>query len=407
MSKLADQLSKYEGNHEITTVQPASLLVPEAVIFKGDWHRDHCGHSRSSRGWARTLACHFPTRLETMSLAHMTDGEINPHVLRHVGHLREVTATRYRRVFKHLRWSTVEGLRDQLMPKDVQMAEPRVQEDYLALTTAVVTDRLPAAMTQEELDVLALCPEVVDQVPIWRDESPGGRVGSPYDPGDMPDGVRVYTICKWQPQDAPHELLGYFLHAFTPGDKAALTIKTIPWAPTEGYPSPQESVAYWLKDETVKKNGWTPARIQRRVRVIDHVYDEFKFNEEGRPMVPEPPHFGEMAALHRDNNVYVSLSRTRPVSWGALDAGLAGNAVWAYPENVDMVPVREPFQQYLRIPKWRALPDPSVIGEFLRTPPGEERAARAISYHASGHILPQCSQALRELAQSEEAELYA
>src|SRR5690606_1153363 len=87
---------------------------------------------------------------------------------------------------------------------------------------------------------------------------------------------RFYNIGKWEPRKNQHQLIGAFLQAHTPKDRASLLIKTSSfgygsWA---NYPTAEQSVQHWLDDEQVKAQGWTKAHFDRLVRIVEKKISE-------------------------------------------------------------------------------------------------------------------------------------
>lgn len=118
---------------------------------------------------------------------------------------------------------------------------------------------------------------------------------------------RFYAIGAWQPRKHFHETIGAFLLAFHPSDDATLTIKTTKHL-VPGYPSPADSVAYWLRDDHVKQNGWTPTSLEQRVRIITSALPD-----------------DQILKLHFFSNIYVCASRGEAFCLPAFDAKVAGN----------------------------------------------------------------------------------
>ena len=126
----------------------------------------------------------------------------------------------------------------------------------------------------------------------------------------LPGPVRFYHIGKWEPRKDQHGILGVFLRAFEPGE-CKLYMKTSAWGPKlkSGYPeSPQESLSRWLTEPQVTARGWTIDNIGRDVFLIQQ-------------RLPAE----RLVALHRQADVYVTLSRGEGFDMPAFDAKLAGN----------------------------------------------------------------------------------
>lgn len=137
----------------------------------------------------------------------------------------------------------------------------------------------------------------------------------------VPTGKRFLNIAKWEPRKGQHALIGAFLTAFQPGEKASLTLKVSGFGKWKGYPSgPEESLEDWLADPAVQQRGWTKANVADRVRIEDRV-----FSDQG------------IAVLHALHNIYVSASHAEAWDYPAFDSVLAGNRLvyigWGGPED--------------------------------------------------------------------------
>jgi glycosyltransferase involved in cell wall biosynthesis len=120
---------------------------------------------------------------------------------------------------------------------------------------------------------------------------------------------RFYTIGKWEPRKNQHNLIGAFLMAFTPKDKASLFIKTSGYGTTwSQYPTCEQSLKHWMDNEEVRARGWTKEQFDRLIRVVDK-------------KLPE----SDIQQLHAKNNIYVSAGLGEAWDIPAFEAKLAGN----------------------------------------------------------------------------------
>lgn len=139
----------------------------------------------------------------------------------------------------------------------------------------------------------------------WEDSSPLARA---IERKPIPT-KRFYAIGLWQPRKGFHELVGAFLTAFRPGEAAHLTIKYREWR-WPGYPVPEESIAHWLAESTVRTNGWREDNLQPHLGLYGKHWPEDKIQ-----------------ALHFASNIYVSASHGEAFCLPAFDAKLCGNAM--------------------------------------------------------------------------------
>jgi glycosyltransferase involved in cell wall biosynthesis len=133
----------------------------------------------------------------------------------------------------------------------------------------------------------------------------------------MPGPPRFYHIGKWEPRKAQDKILEAFLLAFKPG-QAMLSMRcgalgqTVP-----GYPqSMHQALFNLLQRDDVKANGWTTTTVQKRIRLYPNRMSE-----------------GELLCLHREGDVYVTLSRGEGFDMPAMDAKLAGNLMLYTPSG--------------------------------------------------------------------------
>ncbi len=119
---------------------------------------------------------------------------------------------------------------------------------------------------------------------------------------------RFYSIGRWEPRKGFDTLLGAFMLAFKPGDKASLTIKYSGNGHWSGYVTPDEALRLALTFGA--DNGWTPESVGEHVALVGGRVSD-----------------SEITGLHFENNIYVSASHGEAFNWAAFDAKRAGNAM--------------------------------------------------------------------------------
>lgn len=118
---------------------------------------------------------------------------------------------------------------------------------------------------------------------------------------------KFYSIGSWQPRKGFHELLGAFLHAYGPTDRATLTIKYSGWKWGD-YPTPKESIVSWVNTPAVQSHGWNMSNVFTRVSLVGG-------------MLPRD----EIIRLHFMNNIYVCSSHGEAWCIPAFESKVAGN----------------------------------------------------------------------------------
>lgn len=126
---------------------------------------------------------------------------------------------------------------------------------------------------------------------------------------DPKGDVLFYTIAKWEPRKALHELLGAFLAEFRPDDAAVFGLKTNADGESvwDNYPKgPVASLRHWLAQPAVKANGWSPENVGNSIRIVTSRLSD-----------------AEMYRLHAAGHVYVSASHGEGFDFPAFDAMVA------------------------------------------------------------------------------------
>lgn len=313
--------------HHAAPGEPA--LLPMGVVYQGDWKRFGDGIARHVRDQAVALAtAGVPVWLQAVNEQGLLDGELEPQVLKDVGHLRHVTLSSIPICIRQIIFRDAASLRALILPAGARLAG-KEGEDTVYRSTIVYTswerDRIHGSM----VEILQRCGQV--WVPCERNRKAFVESGVPtekvfvvpypYDPASevccipaprgsesAPDGKRFYAIGKWEPRKRLHQLVGAFLTAFTPRDRASLTIKTHGWGSWSEYPTIEESIAHWSESAIARSRGWTPEAMNRRIRII-------------ASKIPE----SEIVDLHRKNNIYISAGAGEAWDLPAFDAKCAGN----------------------------------------------------------------------------------
>jgi len=325
-----DQMVPYLGEDDMRTpaaMRPEARVVADherGVLYRGPWETYADGFCEHTRRSARALAmAGVPTHLRSIS----------PKFRYPVGDERRID-----RDFADLLNASIASYATQVIqtvPSDGSLSSLVSYRNYPVEHQKYINERKAIYTVWERFsglgssDVRAL--NMVGQAWVGCeasatflkeagvDEKRLRVVPCPYMPGDPLQAlagrarrkgpVRFYHIGKWEPRKEQRNILGAFLMAFAPGE-AMLLLKTSESAPYfDGYPvGPEAALHAWLKDERVKKKGWTIANITRGVFII------------ARRLTDE-----QMVDLHRKGDVYVSLSRAEGFDMPAFDSKLAGN----------------------------------------------------------------------------------
>lgn len=330
--KMHDDAAELVGPKDYFAVgEPAEHA--HGVLYQAEWETEHDGTAVAARLHARALAAQgIPVLLKSFTgMVVNTDGVPEPvfaaglpeAVRAEVGKLPQTSIQTLSVIVRHLVVSRQSALENYLMPRHVLHSDPealmvmrRAMYESTITYTVWERDRIAQGIAAQ----LARCGQ--NWVPCRQNAMmliasgvPADKVyivPHPYEPTDpickligrRPyEDRRFYAIGRWEPRKGLHELIGAFMQAFRPGDSARLTIKTSggKW---KGYPSPDESVAQWLKTY----DYWTPEKLAEQVTVDVRRYPRSK-----------------ILKLHFDNNVYVLPSHGEAWALPAFEAKLAGN----------------------------------------------------------------------------------
>jgi len=320
---------------------------PLGVVFQGSWRVGADGFARHTRETVKALAkVGVPIHLQAM---HIGQGFVNEELPEEVRALEYLTRTSFERniiCIKQVIWTGYEMLLSLIRPRSLLHCPPQVVDSVLSRTivyTVWERDRVNkdevdllnrlgqvwvtnqdtfkafarSGVDADKLRVVPYCYEPDDVLADPDPENPGKSI---YSKGPswishpraatsaVPAGKRFYHIGKWESRKDHHRMIGSFLKAFRPTDDSSLLVKTSKFASGGGYLTPDESVAYWLEDPTVQRNGWTTETFNKRVRIVQKKISEQDIQE-----------------IHRRNNIYLSIGHCEGWDIPAFEAKLAGN----------------------------------------------------------------------------------
>ena len=303
------------------------------VLYQAEWETQWDGTAVAARLHARALAAQgIPVLLKSFSgVVVNAEGVPEPlfavglpdAVKAEVGTLPETSIGTLAILLKHLVVRGQGALDGYLMPRHVAHSDVMA---LLALRKAVYDSTITYTVWERDriapgiAQLLGRCGQAwvpcgQNAVALTRSGVPLDKVHvvpHPYEPTDpicrlterKPiTGRRFYSIGRWEPRKALHELVGAFMLAFRPGDDATLTIKTSPGS-WKGYPGPEESVAWWLK----RFDYWAADKLAAHVAIDQRRYPRSR-----------------ILKLHFDHNIYVSPSHGEAWNLPAFESKLAGN----------------------------------------------------------------------------------
>lgn len=297
--------------------------LPLGIEYHGPWKFAADGLGSHCREQVKALASTgLPLRLVSLGSSRLLNEELHEDV-RDVEYLSRVTFSQTAVAIKQFIFSSLDLVQELICPAKMRTeANEKLLGQYTILCTSWERDRVYPELVTELNKVAQVW------VPCERNRQAFASSGVknvrvvpyPYDPrrakiafprgsDAVPDGKRFYHIGKWEPRKNQHQLLGAFLQAFKPKEKASLLIKTSGFGGQwSNYPDPEESVQFWLEHPAVVSNGWTAEALDRRVRIISERITE-----------------ADIEALHQRNNIYVSSGLGEAWDIPSFDAKLAGN----------------------------------------------------------------------------------
>lgn len=341
---LPDELA---GRNITTNYFPDSVGAkhPHGVLYQGEYETPTDGTARAVRLHAKALASTgVPLLLRSFSnVVVSAQGVVEPvfvvgipeEVRAEVGHLLGTDIAEFQPAIKHIVIRSSEHLRQILMPKGAIPLQHSNIEHQIAMRDGIYNNTIVYSVWERDTIDPGIAASLARVRQCWvpceqnRQLLVGAGVPTervhvvphPYEPDDIErfchrrlphfhkGWKRFYSIGRWEPRKGFDALLGAFLLAFKPGDKASLTIKYSGNGHWSDYATPREALDI-ARSVCGGSNGWTREDIARHVEIID------------RRLTPL-----EMATLHFEHNIYVSASHGE--AWGlpAFDAKRAGNAM--------------------------------------------------------------------------------
>jgi len=400
------------GTETVAPGRPA--MLPAGIIYQADWKKIDDGMARHARQQAKALSVGgVPTSLRSITDEQMyLDDEAAEQVWAEVGYLARTSLKSAPAAIRHCVLHGTDFLRAVIAPAGARLAgfeaEKRVwsstiiytswERSTIAPSLVELLNRcgqvwLPCERSVEVFRAAGVTSALLRRVPYPYDpDSAVCRIAQPRGSGLVPRGKRFYNIGKWEPRKNHNALVGAFLRAFTPADHASLYIKTHGWGDWEGYPTPDESVAAWLKDERVANNGWTKETLKKRLWIADR-----RLTEEA------------IGRLHARNNIYVSAAHGEGWDLPAFDARCAGNRLvhvgyggtedFADPKHDIAVPYRmgpvHPGYGWEASAEWAHYEVEDLAAAMSLVEPPEERLhpsdfAGRFGRHAVGELMRRC-----------------
>lgn len=303
---------------------------PIGITYQASWKQPADGMNKHAREQVKALASTgLPIQLQSFGERVILNDELEAEAKR-VEYLAGVSFSRTAIAIKQLIAFSPRQLRDTMYPVGVLSFMTPEQRKRLWASTILYTSWERDCVHKEYVEfmnqlgqVWVPCYANVDAfVESGVDRKKVKRVPYAYHPETAqaaPRGREVqfsedsprrfYSIGKWEPRKNQHNLIGAFLLAFTPKDKASLFIKTsgfgLTWAQ---YPTCEQSLQYWMDHPDVKVRGWTKEQFDRLIRIVDK-------------KLPE----SDIQQIHLKNNIYVSAGLGEAWDIPAFEAKLAGN----------------------------------------------------------------------------------
>jgi hypothetical protein len=308
-----------------------SAQFPIGITYQASWKQPADGMNKHAREQVRALATTgLPIQLQSFGERVILNQELCEEAKR-VEYLASVSFTRTAIAIKQLILFSPQQLKDTMYPvgiRNFMTAEQqrnlwastilytswerdRVHKDYVKFMNTLGQVWVPCWANVDAFVESGVAKEKVKYVPYAY--HPDTAINSaPRAPEvwlseDAPR--RFYSIGKWEPRKNQHNLIGAFLQAFTPKDKASLFLKTSGYGTTWAqYPTCEQSLKFWMDQESVRARGWNKEAFDRLIRVVDRKLSE-----------------GDIQQLHVKNNIYVSAGLGEAWDIPAFEAKLAGN----------------------------------------------------------------------------------
>lgn len=368
------------------TAPGADALLPTGVVFSSPWKNPADGMGAHARETLQAMAlAGVPVRAESSGSGLTLDDSLPPHIEK-LSYLQQVSMASTCVNIKHIVFNSYDYLKNQLMPCASRFEE--VGESTVAKNTIIYTSWERSTVRKDLVALLnqarAVWVPCIDNAEAFESSGVKNVSVVPYsfDPGeyttafprgkeDVPDGKRFYHIGKWEPRKNQHRIIGAFLMAYGPKDKASLMVKTSDFGSWANYPTPDESVEHWLDEPRVKEKGWTQEFVEQRIRIINK-------------KIP----FEDIQKLHTMNNIYISAAHAEAWDIPAFESRLHGNRLvytgYGGPadyagdedvciqENPGMVPVN-PNYRWEKEAEWADVSIDSLIGALQRAEPPRAR----------------------------------
>lgn len=318
---------------------------PFGVLYQGEWETPFDGTAVAVRKHARALASTgIPVLLKSFSNAVVNaHGVAEPvptvgvpaEVQREIGSLNSTSVGEVLPLIKHAVIPNAHKLAQWIMRgMAISSDNPEV---YVAAQQAVYSATVMYSVWERSCVDADVATHLSELAECWVPCEHNKRllleagvqrvrvVPHPFDPEEdvcklvrrVPPPVRrFYAIGKWEPRKGFHELVGAFLRQFPVGT-AKLTIKHSGGWPN--YPTPDESVAQWVDDGSVRRNGW---KREDFALVEGMPAGEL---EQGVVLISGRAPRSRIVELHYRNNIYVCSSHGEAWCLPAFDAKLAGN----------------------------------------------------------------------------------
>lgn len=304
-----------------------SALLHSGIIYSADWKTYADGMAKHAREQILALASTgLPLRVESLGTSGMMlDDELHPEAFG-VAYLQNVSLSHTLISIKQLVLTNPARLQNVICSTSGMLEKEHLDRVYRSTILYTSWERdtidrefveilnklgqvwVPCKQNYKTFAKCGVLPEKLRIVPYPFDPSTC-KIAAPRGNEEVPARRRYYNIGKWEPRKNQHRLLGAFLIAHKPKDKATLSIKTSPFGSSwANYPDPASSIRFWLSDPVVKKNGWTMELMDRRVVIIDK-----KISEE------------DLQRIHKTHNIYVSAAAGEAWDIPAFDAKCAGN----------------------------------------------------------------------------------
>lgn len=352
-----------------------SAAHPYGVLYQGEFETPTDGTARAVRLHARALAATgLPVLLRSFSNVVINkNGVAEPtfvagmpeEVTREVGHLLNTDIAEFRPAIKHVVIRSSEHLRQLLMPRGaIPLEHSNIEQQILMRDSIYENTIVYSVWERDSLDPgIAASLARVKQcwVPCEQNRQllvgagvPADRVHvvpHPYEPDSIeqlcnrrPAGIhsgwkRFYSIGRWEPRKGFDALLGAFLMAFKPGNKASLTIKYSGNGHWADFVTPDEALHLAVSLNSV--NGWTLDNVGKHVSIVGGRVNASRITQ-----------------LHFENNIYVSASHGE--AWGlpAFDGKRSGNAMVYIPwggvaDFAQDSDIALPFQMIEAAPSYR------------------------------------------------------